>query len=95
MRNARLAVQLTSATCIWPGCNVPVADSQIDHIEGWAAAGGHTFPENGVPLCGFHNRPKECGYTITRTESGRFTVTRPDGRIIEDEHSCRGSPPEP
>lgn len=87
VRNARLAVQLSSPHCLWPGCQVPTTSCEIDHITQWAeqadgTGGGHTNPRNGEPFCGYHNRLKETGYTVTRDDDGIWRIYRRDGTEI-------------
>jgi hypothetical protein len=88
VRNARLAVQLASTHCMWPGCLVPTASCQVDHIEGWAeqadgTGGGETNPHNGEPFCGYHNRVKETGYVVSRDDEGRLHIFGRDGTEID------------
>ncbi len=83
--SARLAVQLSSTECLWPGSHVPVTGCQIDHLTPWDPdrGGGSTNPRNGGPACGRHNRLKETGYGVWRDPTGTWHVRRPDGRLIE------------
>jgi hypothetical protein len=77
---ARLAVLLQDGTrCIWPGCGR--RHPQIDHADP-VANDGPTRPDNGDPLCGYHNRWKTRGYTVHRDHHGRWHVGRPDGTQI-------------
>lgn len=78
---AREAVELQSTHCIWPGCTVPSAHCQHDHLHNWSEGGG-TSPANGAPLCGRHNRHKSKGYTVGRRPGGDWKVTRPDGSLV-------------
>jgi len=79
----RLAVKLQSPTCIWPGCWVPTSVCEADHAHPHAV-GGKTEPENGIPLCGRHNRWKQKGYSTGRDpDTGRWRTFRPDGSAIE------------
>ncbi len=79
----RLAVKLQSPTCLWPGCWVPTSVCEADHAHPHAS-GGKTVPENGVPLCGRHNRWKQKGYTTGRDpDTGRWRTYRPDGTEVE------------
>ncbi len=78
----RLAVKLQSRTCLWPGCWVPTSVCEADHAHPHAV-GGKTAPENGIPLCGRHNRWKQKGYTTGRDpDTGRWRTYRPDGTEI-------------
>ena len=79
----RLAVKLQSPTCLWPGCWVPTSVCESDHAHPHEH-GGKTEPENGVPLCGRHNRWKQKNYTTLRDpDTGRWRTYRPDGTEIE------------
>ena len=81
--SARLAAQLQSPRCIWPGCDRPTSRCEIDHLHEHAK-GGPTNPDNGAPLCGFHNRWKQKGFATTRDPvTGRWRTYRPDGSVIE------------
>jgi hypothetical protein len=90
---ARLAAQLQSHECYWPGCHVPVTRCQIDHITPHSdrgrdpttqqdRGGGATNSHNGGAACGTHNRHKEHGYTVTRLADGSIQIRRPDGTIL-------------
>ena len=81
--SARLAAQLQHPHCIWPGCDMPTTRCEIDHLHEHAK-GGPTNPDNGGPLCGFHNRWKQKGFSTTRDPvTGRWRTYRPDGSPIE------------
>ncbi|MEZ5410064.1 MAG: DUF222 domain-containing protein [Acidimicrobiales bacterium] len=81
--SARLAAQLQSPRCIWPGCDHPTTRCEIDHLLDHAR-GGPTNPDNGAPLCGFHNRWKQKGFATTRDPvTGRWRTYRPDGSVIQ------------
>ena len=90
---ARLAAQLQSDECYWPGCHVKVNRCQIDHLTPHSdrgrdpttqrdRGGGATNPHNGGAACGTHNRHKERGYTVTRLADGNIQIRRPDGTIL-------------
>jgi len=80
--SARLAAQLQSPHCVWPGCHHPTSRCEIDHLHEHAR-GGPTNPDNGAPLCGFHNRWKQKGFAVTREpDTGRWRTYRPDGSLI-------------
>ena len=90
---ARLAAQLQSDECYWPGCHVKVNRCQIDHLTPHSdrgrdpttqqdRGGGPTNPHNGGAACGTHNRHKERGYTVTRLADGNIQIRRPDGTIL-------------
>ncbi|MFT7476379.1 MAG: hypothetical protein ACI81L_003332 [Verrucomicrobiales bacterium] len=88
---ARLAAQLNSTECYWPGCHV--TGCQIDHLTPHSdrgrdptthrdRGGGATNPHNGGAACGTHNRHKEHGYTVTRLPDGAIHIKRPDGTTL-------------
>ncbi len=80
--SARLAVQLGATHCVWPGCDRPTSQCDIDHNVAHSR-GGRTNPGNGAPLCGRHNQIKESGYRLWRDPGGTWHVTRPDGARIK------------
>ncbi len=80
--SARLAVQLGETHCVWPGCDRPTSECEIDHNVAHSR-GGRTTPGNGAPLCGRHNQIKESGYRLWRDPGGTWHVARPDGTRIE------------
>ncbi|MEZ5408225.1 MAG: DUF222 domain-containing protein [Acidimicrobiales bacterium] len=81
--SARLAAQLQSPHCVWPGCDLPTSRCEVDHLHEYGR-GGPTNPDNGAPLCGFHNRWKQKRFSITRDPvTGRWRTYRPDGSTIE------------
>jgi len=51
----RRAIEVRDLECSVPGCDVPAARCECDHIVPYAQ-GGETTQENGRMLCGFHNR---------------------------------------
>jgi len=78
---ARDAVMLLTTTCVWIGCDRPVAWCDADHSLGWKAHGA-TVPRNGQPLCAGHNHLKERGFHVHRDDLGNWHVTDPDGNDI-------------
>jgi hypothetical protein len=88
---SRLAAQLQSDGCYWPGCHVKVSRCQIDHLTPHSdrgrdpttdRGGGATNPHNGGAACGTHNRHKEHGYTVSRRPDRSIQIRRPDGTIL-------------
>ncbi len=80
--SARLAAQLQHPHCIWPGCHIPTTGCEVDHLHDYGK-GGYTNPDNGAPLCGFHNRWKQRGFATTRDPvTGRWRTYRSDGSEI-------------
>jgi hypothetical protein len=77
---AQLAARLSATECYWPGCQVPVSQCQIDHLQPWAPPhNGSTSPGNGAPACGRHNRFKQQGFNAWRDPAGGWHILRPDG----------------
>jgi hypothetical protein len=82
--SARLAVQLSGNQCFHPSCQAHGHGLQVDHVEEWARDDGLTNPGNGTPACGHHNRWKnQHQVRAQRGPDGSWTLTRPDGSIIE------------
>ena len=76
--SARTAATGPYERCVWPGCWVQVSACEVDHVHEHAK-GGATNPENGIPLCGRHNRWKQKGFKIRREPDGTWRLIRPDG----------------
>jgi hypothetical protein len=79
--SSRDAVMLLLTTCIWIGCDRPVAWCDADHSLGWKAHGA-TVPRNGGGLCQGHNNLKERGFEVFRDDAGDWHVIDPDGNEI-------------
>ena len=79
--NQRQAVLMTSARCIWPGCDQPSGRCQADHLHEWQHNGA-TNIANAAPLCSRHNRWKSRGYSTHRDSNGYWHTHRPDGSEI-------------
>ena len=88
IRDARLAVQLSSTTCMWPGCLVPTTGCQIDHIEPWATKNRrnrrrtHLSRRTASRSAATTTSPKRHGYTVIRGPDGLLHIYRPDGTEI-------------
>jgi hypothetical protein len=78
---ARLAAQLSSYHCPWPGCTVPTTKCEVDHAIDHAK-GGRTNPGNGGPFCGKHSRWKQKGFAVWRDPVGVWHTYRPDGSEV-------------
>jgi hypothetical protein len=76
--SAREAVMLLLTTCVWIGCDRPVAWCDADHSVGWKAHGA-TVPRNGGGLCQGHNHLKERGFSVYRDDEGTWHVIDPTG----------------
>jgi hypothetical protein len=86
-RQVRDAIRSLDLTCFWPGCDVPAAFCEIDHLRPHVR-GGPTSPANAGPACRRHN-----GWKGERWYAGRkrwgWAITRPDGSTFS------GAPPSP
>ncbi len=78
---ARDAVMLLLTTCVWIGCDRPVAWCDADHSVGWKAHGA-TVPRNGQPLCTGHQNVKETGFQVFRDDDGHWHIIDPDGHDV-------------
>lgn len=79
--SSREAVMLLLITCVWIGCDRPIAWCDADHSVGWKAHGA-TVPRNGGGLCHGHNHLKEHGFQVYRDDHGTWHVIDPDGNEI-------------
>ena len=79
---AQKAARISRQTCEGPGCDRPATQTQTDHLLAWHE-GGRTDQANAACLCGYHNRLKERGFTMTRGPDGRARWFRPDGTEID------------
>ena len=67
--------------CTSAGCMVPARHCQADHTLDHRY-GGTTSTGNGGPLCGFHNRQKNRGFSVHLDADGYWHTYRPDGTEI-------------
>lgn len=79
--SARDAVMLLLTTCVWVGCDRPVAWCDADHSLSWRAHGA-TVPRNGGPLCKGHDLLKERGFQVFRDDSGHWHIIDPSGNEV-------------
>jgi hypothetical protein len=79
--SARDAVMLLLTTCVWVGCDRPVAWCDADHSLGWKAHGA-TVPRNGQPLCTGHQNLKETGFRVYRDDHGDWHIVDPQGNDV-------------
>lgn len=79
--SARDAVMLLLTTCVWIGCDQPVAWCDADHSLGWKAHGA-TVPRNGQPLCTGHQNLKETGFQVYRDDRGHWHIIDPEGNEL-------------
>lgn len=80
----RVRVRQRDGCCRFPGCGVPAADCDVDHLEPFLhrdpISGGWTVELNLGCLCRRHHRVKTRDrWTITTDLQGVFTFTAPDG----------------
>ena len=79
--SSRDAVMLLLTTCVWIGCDRPVAWCDADHSLSWKAHGS-TVPRNGQPLCTGHQNLKETGYQVFRDDHGHWHIVDPHGNEL-------------
>jgi hypothetical protein len=79
--SSREAVMLLLTTCVWIGCDRPIAWCDADHSLGWKAHGA-TVPRNGGGLCHGHHPLKEQGFQVYRDDHGEWHVLDPYGNEI-------------
>jgi uncharacterized membrane protein len=63
----RYAILAAFVGCAFPNCDIPSSMVEFHHIGQWATRHQHhhgTDLQNGLPLCGFHNRLMEQGWEI-------------------------------
>ncbi|MBS42006.1 MAG: hypothetical protein CMH83_02275 [Nocardioides sp.] len=83
-------------TCVFPGCGVPSAHADLDHIEPYAS-GGKTTADNLAPLCRRHHRMKtHTRWRYRRRPDGVLEWTGPMGQMFTvDDRWHRHPPPDP
>lgn len=85
-------LRLVFPRCVFPHCNRPAAQAQIDHRREYdhraPELGGQTTADQIQPLCLVHHQLKTAGDWIdARLPDGRILWTSPDGRrYIVDPH---------
>jgi len=83
----RAAVVARDVTCTFPGCQVPAASSDLDHVDPFdpAGTGPQTHGVNLHALCRTHHRAKTVGgWEVSRDPaSGATTWTAPTGHQFE------------
>ncbi|MEU2200425.1 HNH endonuclease [Isoptericola sp. NPDC019482] len=73
----RAAVVARDVTCTFPGCRVPAATSDLDHVEPFdpASDAPQTHGDNLHALCRTHHRAKTVGgWQVARDPDGRHTT---------------------
>lgn len=80
--SAREAALLLPMTCLWPGCDRPSRNVEVDHSVEWSKK-GPTRPDNAGPTCKGHNLLKERGkFDTHRLPDGDWIVTDSDGNRV-------------
>ena len=76
-------LQVIEPRCIWLGCTIRAAISQIDHLHSHTN-GGATDAANAGVMCRHHNLFKyRNGYHARRGNHGVWHITRPDGTSLQ------------
>lgn len=76
----RRMVMTRDQHCRFPGCSMPAAYCELDHVDPWPL--GDTAPADLHCLCKHHHRAKhETGWQVSMTPDGVCTWTSPSGRI--------------
>ncbi len=79
----RYAILAAYSGCAFPQCGMPSSMCEIHHIGSWATRHRHrhgTDLDNGIPLCGFHNRLMERGWEI-EFDTDRVPWFRPPSEV--------------
>lgn len=79
-------VRMRDGHCRFPGCGVPAADCDVDHVRPFLhrdpVSGGWTIEANLGCLCRRHHRLKtHDDWTVTVDQWAVFTFTSPDGAV--------------
>jgi hypothetical protein len=78
-RAQRRAIRYRDQECVWPGCHLRVAWSELDHIQPHSE-GGTTSVDNGRCLCVRHHHLRHQGWHVDHDHAtGHCQVTNPDG----------------
>ncbi len=81
-------VESRHPTCIFPGCRMPAAESDLDHRHAWSE-GGETEPANLAPLCRRDHRLKHHGWETRKVRPGVYRWISPLGHV----YLVRAQPP--
>ena len=85
----RRHVAAFNRTCVFPGCRMPAADSDLDHRVPWSE-GGATETCNLAPLCRHdHCNRHHCGWRYEHLSNGDFLWTSRLGHT----YTTSGRPP--
>jgi hypothetical protein len=79
----RAAIKAIDPRCMWLGCTLRAAVSEIDHLQRHAD-GGLTDAANAKVMCKRHNLHKQAhGYVPHRQPDGSWILLRPDGTRMQ------------
>ncbi len=78
----REVLQAIEPRCMWLGCTIRAAISQIDHLHSHAH-GGPTDAANARVMCQHHNLFKYRNGYDARRHDGTWYITRPDGTRLQ------------
>lgn len=85
----RRQIERRNPRCVFPGCRMPAAQSDLDHIKPHAE-GGKTEPDNFAPGCRHdHLIRHQAGWTYKRLPQGDYLWTSPLGL----QYTTSGRPP--
>jgi hypothetical protein len=88
----RYAILAAFIGCAFPKCDIPSSMVEFHHIGRWASRHDHhsgTDLQNGIPLCGFHNRLMEEGWDI-RFDDDRVPWFTPPATVDWAQRPIRG-----
>jgi Domain of unknown function (DUF222) len=74
----RIALYGLEGGCTRPGCTAPPDQSQVHHIQGWAAQHGPTDINKLTLACAPDNRLAEHGWTVRKRKDGRTEWIPPE-----------------
>ena len=80
-RELRRAVLVRDGHCLWPGCTVRSAWSEVHHVQPFAI-GGATSLDNALTLCAFHHHEVHRRAVIIVTDGAGHAFLRRDGTPI-------------
>jgi len=80
-RELRRAVTTRDRTCVWPGCSIRAAWSEVHHIV-WYSRGGPTSAGNAATLCTYHHHVVHNENVRVVPLADGFAFYRADGSLI-------------
>ncbi|WP_043498802.1 HNH endonuclease signature motif containing protein [Georgenia sp. SUBG003] len=93
-RELRRAVTTRDRTCVWPGCTIRAAWSEVHHIV-WYSRGGPTSAANAATLCTYHHHVVHNENIRIVPLTDGFAFYRADGSLLGTRHRAprgRGQP---